>query len=171
MEPTPPTMANVAPGRCASVCESEPGVFKPCSLSNGHSGAHQSADGFPWFTSSATNERDTCDCRSGDDTACIVTLAQHTSAHFDGRFYWTDAKPDLLTIYPPTLSDDVNHPKHYTSYPVGIEAIDVTEHFNFNMGNAIKYIWRADLKGKPIEDLKKAAWYIQREIERRSKVK
>ncbi len=68
----------------------------------------------------------------------------------------------------PKASDDaVHHPAHYTVHPSGVECITVTEHFNFNMGNAIKYIWRADEKGAPIEDLKKAAWYITREIIRR----
>ena len=64
--------------------------------------------------------------------------------------------------------DNINHPSHYTHMPNGIEAIDITENFNFNMGNALKYIIRADHKGKPLEDLKKAAWYINREIERRN---
>lgn len=63
--------------------------------------------------------------------------------------------------------DNVNHPTHYTSHPSGVETIQITEHMNFNMGNAIKYIMRADHKGKALEDLKKAAWYINREIERR----
>ena len=63
--------------------------------------------------------------------------------------------------------DQVNHPSHYTQNN-GWEAIDVTEQFNFNLGNAIKYIIRCDHKGKPIEDLRKAAWYIEREIARRS---
>jgi hypothetical protein len=62
--------------------------------------------------------------------------------------------------------DAVDHPPHYTSHPSGVECIEVTEHMNFNLGNAIKYIWRADLKGKSVEDLNKAAWYINREIER-----
>ncbi len=65
--------------------------------------------------------------------------------------------------------DPVNHPTHYTAHPSGIECITVTEHFNFNMGNAIKYIWRADDKADPIEDLKKARWYIDREIEKRTR--
>ena len=64
--------------------------------------------------------------------------------------------------------DAVNHPKHYTSHPSGVECIQVTEHMSFNLGNAIKYIWRADEKGKAVEDLRKARWYIDREIERRS---
>lgn len=64
--------------------------------------------------------------------------------------------------------ESVNHPKHYVTHPSGIECIEVTEHFNFNLGNAIKYIWRADQKGKPIEDLEKAIWYINREIRRRN---
>lgn len=66
-------------------------------------------------------------------------------------------------------SDPVNHPSHYTSHPSGIEAIQVTEHMGFNLGNAVKYIWRADLKNDANEDLKKAIWYIQRELERREK--
>ena len=65
------------------------------------------------------------------------------------------------------MSDVVNHPSHYTQMPRGIEAIDVTENFNFNLGNALKYIIRADHKGKPLEDLQKAAWYVNREIARR----
>ena len=64
---------------------------------------------------------------------------------------------------------EVNHPKHYVSHPSGIECIQVTEHMNFCLGNAIKYIWRADLKGKDIQDLEKAVWYLQREIQRRTK--
>ena len=57
--------------------------------------------------------------------------------------------------------DAVNHPKHYTSHPSGVECITVTEHMNFNIGNAVKYLWRASLKNG-LEDLKKAAWYVNR---------
>jgi hypothetical protein len=63
--------------------------------------------------------------------------------------------------------DPVNHPKHYTSHPSGVECIEVTRHMGFNLGNAMKYIWRADLKGDAIEDLQKAVWYIQDEIRKR----
>jgi hypothetical protein len=63
----------------------------------------------------------------------------------------------------------VDHPPHYTSHPSGIECIVITEHMCFNVGNAIKYLWRADEKGAPIEDLEKAAWYIAREIDRRQR--
>lgn len=62
--------------------------------------------------------------------------------------------------------DPVNHPRHYTSHPSGIEAIQICEHMNFNKGNAMKYLFRAGQKGDEIEDLKKAVWYIQREIDR-----
>lgn len=65
------------------------------------------------------------------------------------------------------MNDTVNHPKHYTKHPSGVECIQITEHMNFCLGNAIKYIWRADLKNDSVEDLKKAIWYINREIERR----
>lgn len=63
--------------------------------------------------------------------------------------------------------DPINHPKHYTSHPSGIECIQITEHMGFCLGNAVKYIWRADLKADAIEDLKKARWYIDRELARR----
>jgi len=66
--------------------------------------------------------------------------------------------------------DPVNHPKHYTEHPSGVECIQITEHMGFCLGNAIKYIWRADLKGDAIEDLKKAVWYIKREVARREKL-
>lgn len=67
------------------------------------------------------------------------------------------------------MNDPVNHPKHYTSHPSGIECIQVVEHMGFNLGSAIKYIWRVDEKDNDIQDLEKAAWYVQREIERRTK--
>jgi hypothetical protein len=66
------------------------------------------------------------------------------------------------------MTDNVNHPKHYTGHPSQVECIKITEHFNFCLGNAIKYIWRADSKGQDIEDLRKARWYLDREIVRRS---
>jgi hypothetical protein len=66
------------------------------------------------------------------------------------------------------MVDLVNHPPHYTKHPSGIECIQITEHMGFCLGNAIKYIWRADEKGNSIEDLKKAVWYIQREITKRT---
>lgn len=64
-------------------------------------------------------------------------------------------------------NDPVNHPTHYTNHPSGIECIQVTEHFNFCIGNAIKYLWRNGLKdgNSNIQDLKKAVWYINREIQ------
>lgn len=67
-----------------------------------------------------------------------------------------------------TENDAVNHPKHYISDPSGIECIQITRHRNFNIGNAIKYLWRAGLKdgNSDIQDLQKAVWYIQDEIKR-----
>lgn len=63
-------------------------------------------------------------------------------------------------------NDPVNHPNHYTSHPSGVEVIQITEHMNFCLGNAIKYILRAEHKGNQIQDLQKAVWYINREISR-----
>jgi len=66
------------------------------------------------------------------------------------------------------MPDLVNHPPHYGSHPSGVECIRITEHYNFNVGNAIKYLWRAGLKDgvDPVEDLRKAEWYVHREIHR-----
>lgn len=68
-----------------------------------------------------------------------------------------------------TEHDPVNHPSHYCSSPSGVECIDIAEHMNFNLGNALKYLWRAGLKGDAIEDLEKSSWYIRREIQRRTR--
>ena len=72
------------------------------------------------------------------------------------------SKPTKLKI----TVDQVNHPEHYTIHPSGVEAIQITRHMNFNLGNAIKYIWRAGLKdkNKTVQDLQKAIFYIQDEI-------
>lgn len=67
---------------------------------------------------------------------------------------------------PEELYGKVNHPPHYTSHPSGIECIQITRHMTFNLGNAIKYIWRAGAKEDRITDLEKAKWYINDEIER-----
>lgn len=71
------------------------------------------------------------------------------------------------------VADKVNHPSHYTWLPNGFEVIDLTELLNFNRGNAIKYIARAGRKdpSTELEDLKKAQWYINREIDRLQKDK
>lgn len=66
------------------------------------------------------------------------------------------------------MEESINHPRHYTSHPSGIECIEIVRHMNFNLGNAIKYLWRAGIKSEArhIEDLKKAIWYIEDEIAR-----
>lgn len=72
----------------------------------------------------------------------------------------------------------VDHPKHYNSHPSGIECIDIIEHMTHNCGAAVKYVWRTGLKPREltganadtIEDLRKAVWYLNREIERLGKV-
>ena len=71
------------------------------------------------------------------------------------------------------LESNVNHPKHYNSHPSGVECIDIVRHYDFNIGNVIKYIWRAGLKhekgmkdrDKQIEDMEKAMFYLKDEIE------
>lgn len=60
----------------------------------------------------------------------------------------------------------VEHPKHYNSHPSGVECLTIVRHMNFNLGNAVKYIWRAGLKGESIEDLEKAIFYLKDEVQR-----
>lgn len=81
------------------------------------------------------------------------------TGHHVGRRAHKTTRPDYV--------DNVAHPKHYCEHPSGIECIQITEHMGFNLGNAVKYIWRCDLKKDAIEDLKKAKWYIEREISKR----
>jgi len=66
------------------------------------------------------------------------------------------------------MKDAIN-PSHYRSHPSGVECIQITEHMNFNLGNALKYIWRCGMKDDEIQELEKAKWYLQREIDKRNK--
>lgn len=67
-----------------------------------------------------------------------------------------------------SMEEQVNHPKHYTSHPSGVECITIVRHFTFNIGNAIKYLWRAGLKpgSNALVDLDKARWYVEDEIKK-----
>jgi len=64
--------------------------------------------------------------------------------------------------------ESVNHPPHYNKHPSGVECIDIIEHMPYNIGAAMKYLWRVGLKPgvSSEEDLRKAIWYIEREIQR-----
>lgn len=101
-------------------------------------------------------------------------LAQGVVADSDEYFKLLDerirvaakvALAEKLGVQAPT-ADPVNHPPHYKTG--GIETIDFIEAkgLNYRLGNVIKYITRSDHKGNRAEDLKKALWYLQREIEK-----
>lgn len=68
------------------------------------------------------------------------------------------------------MSDNVDHPAHYTNRNIGYECIDITQYQTFCVGNAIKYLWRHNDKGNPAEDLRKARWYAHRASMRRETV-
>ena len=93
---------------------------------------------------------------------CGLCGAQRESevAHVCAPGFWSNRKAP---------HDSVNRPRHYTSHPSGVECIQITEHLNFCLGNAVKYIWRAGEKdgSDDVEDLEKAKWYVDREIARR----
>lgn len=67
-----------------------------------------------------------------------------------------------------TVADPVNHPAHYTAHPSGVECIDIVRHMTFNLGNVVKYLWRAGLKDNAptLQDLRKAQWYLDDEIKK-----
>lgn len=67
-------------------------------------------------------------------------------------------------VSPKVTGSAVEHPQHYNAHPSGVEAIDVIEHLTGNIFNTVKYVWRADHKGKTVEDIEKALWYIKREL-------
>ena len=87
----------------------------------------------------------------------------------DNKPVKTEPKPVTRPIAPKPQSDPVNHPAHYTSG--GIEVIDFIEAkgLNYNLGNVVKYVSRCGKKDDALEDLKKAAWYLDREIKTREK--
>jgi hypothetical protein len=78
-------------------------------------------------------------------------------------------RPPLKSSPKKEVKDNVNHPAHYKMG--GIETIDFLEakNLNYNLGNVVKYITRADYKGNKIEDLKKAQWYLNREVSKLTK--
>lgn len=88
----------------------------------------------------------------------IAELANATGAN--------RAIPPPVAFPSPVIPEDNINPAHYRKHPSGIECIEVTRHMNFNIGNAIKYLWRYMDKGDPVENLKKAQWYIDDEIRR-----
>ena len=114
------------------------------------------------------NNDTVCDCPNcvaARITSCVDSYDK-TEIDKNDPSKVTSTEIDQMTSEEIKNNDPVNHPKHYTSHPSGVECIVVTRHMNFNKGNAMKYLWRADEKGNEIEDLKKAIWYLNNEIER-----
>jgi len=106
------------------------------------------------------------ECRSCLHKFTREQVNTHICANSPGKT--TKFNPIVYGMYEQEANHDpVNHPSHYTSHPSKVECIEITRHMGFNLGNAMKYIWRADLKNGAIEDLKKAQWYIQDELTRR----
>jgi hypothetical protein len=138
-----------------------------CGLRKGHDGPHFCGR-FSWSERAVCNAciagiHDMCDAKQNrGDCACRCKNDKPLDIPFiaSGHNIATDRR----------VTDVVNHPKHYNEHPSGIECIEIVEHYNFNCGNAIKYIWRAGLKDDAIVDLKKAIWYLEREVERREKM-
>ena len=128
-----------------------------------------------WVNAGETNDR----TEKGSNQGGLARDFQHWFLSLDDRDafeFWeeytsgSDQNERLKEVMKKAeglLHDPVNHPTHYTNHKSGIECIQVTEYMNFCLGNAVKCIWRAGIKSDtPVEDLQKAIWYINREIER-----
>ena len=111
---------------------------------------------------------------------CDKCNSEIEGQHHPANYWVSPSRPDLklckvcyesLAVgeYKDLLHDPVNHPKHYTSHPSGVECIQITRHMTFNIGNAIKYLWRCGNKDNQTQDLEKAVWYIKDEINRLKK--
>lgn len=97
----------------------------------------------------------------------VVDLRSHATAPPQAATAPPNPAPPRESSEPIARATDlVNHPPHYTSHPSGVECIQITEHMPFCLGNAIKYLWRCDGKNG-VEDLRKAEWYVRREIAKR----
>jgi hypothetical protein len=98
-------------------------------------------------------------------TACILPsgCAHPLTCGYNTK---CQASAQLDSTGTPPPHDPVNHPKHYTSHPSGVECITITEHMGFLLGNTMKYLWRAGLKPgtDTLQDLRKARWYLDRQI-------
>jgi hypothetical protein len=105
----------------------------------------------------------------GRDVDIKKAIEEHEQECWETTVRYTDPELAARVHARKDEVDAVYHPPHYKAHPSGVECIEITEHMNFCLGNALKYIWRAGLKGDAIEDLKKARWYIEREIQRREK--
>lgn len=86
-----------------------------------------------------------------DPSECLVQNGQQPKNNFDS------SGPVCNEIFSPDL---VNHPPHYTAHPSGVECIEITRNLTFNVGNAVKYVWRAEAKNGR-QDLEKAQWYLR----------
>lgn len=105
-----------------------------------------------------------------DDSECLL-FNKDTASKFEKiyRRTYDDVNETSSCDNVNNKPNNVEHPSHYTSHPSGVECITVTRHFCFDIGNAIKYLWRAGLKKeqgmseleKEIEDCNKAIWYIK----------
>lgn len=116
----------------------------------------------------------TCEAHRKHDVRCTChcTEHEHIRRHYAELDEWDRAHSrhgETGTTGKVIDPEGVNHPKHYNEHPSGVECIEVVRHMSFNLGNAIKYLWRDGIKDEemPLQDLKKAAWYLNDEIQRR----
>lgn len=129
----------------------------------------------PCYTADGTFPNGICQCGksvNADSSGCTWHEARAEGANAmaaasaGGPVDFRPAADEADVRQPPKADEAVNHPSHYNHRANGIECIDFIEGMSFNCGNAVKYVDRAPYKGKQVEDLEKARWYIEREIAR-----
>jgi hypothetical protein len=145
----------------------------PSSSDSADSRPTKGASGYPYPTEQHTDEdyriKSRRICQEEATKAAVRRgIAAAGRDHQPVRAYeqWAAAN---LPVEEQPLPDPVNHPTHYAQgWSRGAEVIDITENLNFNRGNAVKYLARAGAKdpARELEDLRKAAWYVAREIAR-----
>lgn len=145
-----------------------------CEKADGHSGNHYNRlNNIDWVVgkgigiSQCPSKAAVHRLSGGEEVVQCNRLEGHSSSvlHWNRNFNYSWPNDHFLTNQP-DQPEKVDHPPRYNTNPSGVECIDVVEHMTFNAGNAIKYIWRHGEKGDAVEDLRKAIWYIEREIAR-----
>lgn len=119
------------------------------------------------FSFDKENFRGVIGSRAKDYEAVESSLPQGQGSTIPEMVGLMPSDPDWEQVDTVAKFHEIYKAEHYNSHPSGVECIEIVEHMNFCLGNVMKYIWRADHKEIPLKNLKKAAYYLNREIQRR----
>lgn len=164
-------MSMQSPLLCGNETNTGDGLVVSCQLVAAHKGHHEAMENGSNYRWPGLMPRHDTKCPSVFGTpnwlAPCQKMAFHEGPHKGATDDLSFAHEWANDAEPKPAADMVNYPPHYTEHPSGVECITITEHMNYCLGNALKYLWRVDAKGSAVEDLRKAVWFINREIARR----